>query len=413
MSLIINMLKDLDQRHNNGIPTPALMSSQRYTTSTPHNIYKYLFLTLSIFICIGSITYLFLHRKPQQPITLSLPSEQPIQKSAATESTPENSAVTPVSISGISFETKREATDITFLLSHETLYRLVSDEKNHAINLYIDNASMKSDLPTLVGSEVAIQNLTATTINGSMKFTIVLKPGTSLRSADLTKQNENSELVISFNNAQLPMDEPVKVSSGIKSPAIQTVIIEQYQNAIKLSEAGDKQGAMASLSKLLSYYPDYDDARVALAALTLETGDSLESRKIIDDGLAMSPDYLPLIELKARLLTSEGKIKEALMVLQSEQPPIAESPSYHALIAALYNRQDNFNLAAEIYQKLVRINPHEGSWWFGLGVSLDKLGRNQDAVYAYTKAATEGRLNAPARSFLQTRLQTLQDATHA
>ena len=194
---------------------------------------------------------------------------------------------------------------------------------------------------------------------------------------------------------------------------MQTVLTDQYQSAVRLAETGNKQAAIEKLTKLLDYYPDYNDARVALAAIILESGNSIQARKVIDDGLALTPDYLPLIELKARLLTSEGKIKEALRVLQSEQPLIADAPQYHALIAALYNRENNFLLAAEIYKRLVTINPHEGSWWFGLGVSQDKLGHNQDAAYAYTKAATEGRLNAQAMSFLQTRLQSLQDASHA
>ncbi len=128
----------------------------------------------------------------------------------------------------------------------------------------------------------------------------------------------------------------------------------------------------------------------------MENGNPVDARKLVDGGLAITPDYLPLLELKARLLTSEGKTKEALLVLQSEQPDISDAPNYHALMAALYNRENNFSLAATIYQKLVAINPHESSWWFGLGVSLDKLGQRQDAVMAYTKAATEGRLNAQA-----------------
>ena len=190
------------------------------------------------------------------------------------------------------------------------------------------------------------------------------------------------------------------------------MVTEQYENAIKLAEAGNRTGAMTIFNKLLRFYPDYNDARVALAAIVLENGNPQQARKIIDDGLAMAPDYLPLIELKARLLTAEGKINEALLVLQSEQPSIVEAPNYHALIAALYNRQNNYELASAIYQRLVNINPHEGSWWFGYGVSLDKLGHNQDAIFAYTKAVTEGRLNAQASTFLQNRLRTLREANH-
>ena len=414
MSLIINMLKDLEQRHNHGTPMPAMMTAPQSNVrdDAAFDLYKKIGAGLTIVLFTAALAFFMLHKKPVLA-TLALPAEVPVVKTGANGESTDQPVLTPVIISGVSFEAKTDATEVTFLLSHDTLYRLVSDEKNHALNLYIDNATMKSDLPTLIGKEVAIQNIMEMSSKGSMKFSIILKPGAYLKSVNLNKENQNPELMITVANSVLPPEEAVKVSSGIKSPAIQTIITEQYQNAVKLAEAGDKQAAIASLTKLLSYYPDYDDARVALAAITLENGNVILARKIIDDGLAMSPDYLPLIELKARLLTSEGKVKEALMVLQSEQPLITEAPDYHALIAALYNRQSNYSLSAEIYKKLVIINPHAGSWWFGLGVSLDKLGRNQDAVYAYTKAATEGRLNAQAMAFLQSRLQTLQDTSHA
>jgi MSHA biogenesis protein MshN len=272
---------------------------------------------------------------------------------------------------------------------------------------------MQSDLPTLIGADIPITQIAAASVNGNLKFNISLKPGAFLRSANLNKESKNPELIISIASPQLPPEEIIKATSSIKSPAMQTIITDQYQNAVRLAESGNKQAAIEKLTKLLEFYPDYNDARVALAAIILETGNAILARKVIDDGLAVAPDYLPLIELKARLLTSEGKTKEALMVLQSEQPLITDAPQYHALIAALYNRENNFVLAAEIYKKLVMINPHEGSWWFGLGVSQDKLGHKQDAAYAYTKAATEGRLNAQAIAFLHTRLQLLQDVNHA
>jgi Flp pilus assembly protein TadD len=412
MSLIINMLKDLDQRHHHTTQAPALVTTHQHAEPRSPDLYKKIFIIIAVIIFMSVLLFMIMHRKTALH-SMQIPAEKPVVKSALNESASDNISLTPVSISGISFEAKTDATEVTFLLSHDTLYRLVSDEKNHSLNLYIDNATMQSDLPTLIGAEVAIQHIAAFNSNGSMKFSIRLKKEATLKSVILNKEGKQPELIISIANTHVPPADPVKISSGIKSPAIQTVIIEQYQNAIKLAETGNRQEAMASLVKLLGYYPDYDDARVALAAMTLENGNSSQARKIIDDGLVMSPDYIPLIELKARVLTSEGKNKEALMVLQSEQPPIAEAPAYHALMAALYSRENNFNLSAAIYKKLVNINPHDGSSWFGLGVSLDKLGQNQDAVYAYTKAATEGRLNPQAMSFLQSRLQLLQDSTHA
>lgn len=409
MSLIINMLKDLDQRKHQVTPNAMLIPAHQDNTFEWRDHLSKVIIVFSVVAFLGLGTYLYFHKKSTHE--LAIPAEMPVVKTVIHEN---NSDLThPVTISGVSFETKHESTDVIFLLSTNALYRLVSDEKNHVLNVYIDNATMQSDLPTLIGAAIAIHNITAITTKAGMKFSITMKPEAFLKSVNFNADEKNPELVVAIGNAEPLPDVAPKVASGIKSPAVQTVITEQYQRAVELSSTGNKQEAINSLTKLLSLYPDYDDARVALAAITLESGNASLARKIIDDGLALTPDYLPLIELKARVLTSEGKTKEALMVLQSEQPLITDAPSYHALIAALYSRQNNHNFAAEIYQKLVRINPHEGSWWFGLGVSLDKLGRSQDAIYAYTKAATEGRINTQAMTFLQNRLQILQEPAHA
>jgi Flp pilus assembly protein TadD len=414
MSLIINMLKDLDSRHHNGTPAQQVLNYQQNRSSSRFNLSKVIAFSSILIFIVTSSSYLFLHKRETNKRSLPLPIEQAIIKSPERTVVPsDDSILKPVVISGVSFEARNDDTEITFLLNHDALYRLVNDEKNHVLNLYIDNATMQSDLPTLIGADIPITQIAAASVNGNLKFNISLKSGAFLRSANLNKESKNPELVISIASPQLPPEEIVKATSSIKSPAMQTIITDQYQNAVRLSESGNKQAAIEKLTKLLEFYPDYNDARVALAAIILETGNAILARKVIDDGLAVAPDYLPLIELKARLLTSEGKNKEALMVLQSEQPLITDAPQYHALIAALYNRENNFLLAAEIYKKLVMINPHEGSWWFGLGVSQDKLGHKQDAAYAYTKAATEGRLNAQAIAFLHTRLQLLQDVNHA
>lgn len=412
MSLIINMLKDLEKRQNNIDPIPAMTTSYQHQSTKENDIYKKLIISALIIFFVLSVTF-FLFPKKKLYLTIPPLGNASHIKTAESQNMTDENLLLPVTINSVSFETKEESTEISVVLSHDALYRLVSNDQNNRITLYIDNAKMLSDLPTLVGAETGIQNISSSVENNVLKFVISLKSGAYLQSAIYNNETKNPELLLAIGILKSNPDELMSSTSNIKTPAMQMIVMERYQNAVKMAGSGNKQEAIDSLNKLLQYYPDYNDARVSLAAIILESGNPVKARKIIDDGLAINPDYLPLVELKARLLTSEGKIKEALMVLQSEQPPITEAPEYHAFLAALFSRENNYQLAANIYHQLVEINPHEGSWWFGLGVSLDKLGHNQDAAYAYTKAATEGRLNAQALTFLQSRLQILQRESHA
>lgn len=410
MSLIINMLKDLENRQNSNAEIPAMAASHQHYTVRNRDGFKKIIAVVAIGCIIAASVYLLM-KKSSLKITIPAAAENTI-KTAEIPNHTNDILLSPATISAVSFETKDQSTEISFLLSHSALYRIVGNKDNNRVTLYINNAKMESDLPTLVGAETGIQHISSRTDNGELQFTISLKPGAYLQAVNLDNETKNPVLLLSIGLSKSPPDELFASTSNIKTPAMQTIIMERYHSAVKMAELGNTQEAIDSLSKLLQYYPDYNDARVSLAAIILESGNPVKARKIIDDGLAIDPDYIPLVELKARLLTSEGKIKEALVVLQSEQPPINEAPGYHAFIAALFSRENNYQLAANIYRQLVEINPHEGSWWFGLGVSLDKLGQNQDAAFAYTKAATEGRLNAQALAFLQTRLQTLQREPH-
>lgn len=411
MSLIIDMLKDLEKRENGNTAIPHMASSYQQDDSEKTELYK-IIAAVSTAIFIVFIVGYFLIYKMSHTTAVTIPIGTISPKSVDQKNNAEEAWLSPVTISATSFETNDNSTEITFLLTHNALYRLGHD-KNGRVLIFIDNAKLESDLPTLIGAEVGIQNITASSVNDNLKFAISLKPGSYLQSAGLSNEGKNPSLVVSIGNAVSAPDEVIASTSNIKTPAMQSIVMDKYHHALKLADMGNTQDAIEALGKLLVYYPDYNDVRVSLAAIILESGNPIKARKIIDDGLSISPDYLPLIELKARVLTSEGKIGDALMVLQSEQPLITEAPSYHAFIAALYNRENQHKLAADIYQKLVQINPHEGSWWFGLGVSMDKLGHLQDAIYAYSKAATEGRLNAQAMAFLQTRLRVLQEESHA
>jgi MSHA biogenesis protein MshN len=125
--------------------------------------------------------------------------------------------------------------------------------------------------------------------------------------------------------------------------------------------------------------------------------------------LRLNPDFIPLIELKARQLTTQGQIKKALTLLQSQSPPITTNPEYHAFMAALYQKNDNNLLAVSLYKRLLALNPQNGNWWFGLGLSLEKLGEKPLAYDAYRKAISNGNVNQESLAYLQKHMQSLQE----
>jgi MSHA biogenesis protein MshN len=157
----------------------------------------------------------------------------------------------------------------------------------------------------------------------------------------------------------------------------------------------------------MAKYPEYATARESLATLLISQGNISQAQQVIRVGLQQRPFYPPYIQLKARILVNEGKVKQALNLLQLEPPPLAENPDYHALIAALYQRQGQPNFAEKLYEQLLVIQPHNPTWWTGLGIALESLGKRTLAINAYTKVKESSNLSPELKIYAETRLRNL------
>jgi Flp pilus assembly protein TadD len=83
----------------------------------------------------------------------------------------------------------------------------------------------------------------------------------------------------------------------------------------------------------------------------------------------------------------------ALAGCSSPQPPPAATPeSNHARAQALIDagsvafRAGDFAAAAKRFASAVEVNPDDAAAYYGLGMALAKLGRDDDARVAYAKA---------------------------
>lgn len=82
--------------------------------------------------------------------------------------------------------------------------------------------------------------------------------------------------------------------------------------------------------------------------------------------------------------------RQAIKLLQVHAPAVGQDPDDFALLAALYQRQQDYRDAARTYSKISKVWPDAGIWWVGLGISLEALGKQKQT---YGRARQTGTLH--------------------
>lgn len=408
MSLINDMLKDLDKREPIHHPNPPIAFISQKRLSKHYPLLKY----ISILFC--SLLLLF--------ILISLISYKKIAPPRSFEK--ENLALTPLPtqdisvwlrpniVLGLTLQIKQDITELGFILNHATLYRVSTNAHQNQLVLTFEKSRLQSTLPPLEGLNSGLEKIITKEKNGDLIFILTFKANAIVQGINLINELTHPELVLSLKYQSLDEGEYHQQGS-IKTPAMQSLLQEQYQKALTEVENHKINLAIKHLTAILAIDPSLNDVRVSLAALLLNNDKEKLAREVINRGLELNPYQVQLIELKARLLANRGKITEALSILLTDPPSIREYPDYYAMIAALYERSNNNVLAINLYRKLLSLNDENGNWWCGLGIALEKQGQIVKAKEAYNRAIVAGNLNSQTISYLQNRLQVKDEGLYA
>jgi len=180
-----------------------------------------------------------------------------------------------------------------------------------------------------------------------------------------------------------------------------------YQQAYLLMAQGKERDARVLLRQALQQQARHFRARELLASSYIKGGRYVEATELLQQGRKLQPQHWLFTQLYARVLLQQQQLDAAVSALNDAPPSVSQDPQYHALLAALYQRQGDHHSAAKTYQELLQRYPREGVWWVGLGISQEQLGQQEQATLAYNKAAQSGSLSSRLRSFASDRLNNL------
>ncbi len=199
---------------------------------------------------------------------------------------------------------------------------------------------------------------------------------------------------------------------AFSSPPIKQVSSAQqadaeFRKAAAFMQQGRTREALSGYEAALRIDAGYDAARQALVALLLEGKRGGEAEQVLQEGLKNKPAHSGFAMLLARFQVERGDLDQAVVTLENTLPHVGQQAEYQAFYAALLQRKNRHQDAAEHYQAALKLTPNNGVWLMGYGISLQALARLADAKSAYQRALDSQTLTPELQAFVQQKLKGL------
>ena len=206
----------------------------------------------------------------------------------------------------------------------------------------------------------------------------------------------------------VPKRGPVSIEKQDRSISPQQRAEGEFRRATGLLNQGRVAEAVDAYKLALQHDAMHQSARQALVALLLESRHANEAQEVLQEGLSLSPGKSSYVMLLGRMLVDRGDVQGAYDLLSRHAGGAGINADYHAFSAALLQRLGRNKEAVTEYQRALRFAPNAGVWWMGLGISLQADKRNAEAADAFRRAKSADGLNADLLTFVDQRLRQLQ-----
>lgn len=181
----------------------------------------------------------------------------------------------------------------------------------------------------------------------------------------------------------------------------------EFRKGAMAMQQGRGEEAAASYREALQLDAAHDGARQALVALLLDEKRNDEAERLLQERLEGRPEHTGFAMLLARLQVERSATGEALVTLERSLPHAGTNPDYLAFLAALQQRNNLHAEAVEHYQAALKLQPGNGPWLMGYGISLQALRRTEEARAAYRQALESKALSPELKVFIERKLKSL------
>jgi len=180
-----------------------------------------------------------------------------------------------------------------------------------------------------------------------------------------------------------------------------------YRLAISNLQQGRIAESQANLTLALEANPANQEARQTLAGLLLDNKRNDEARMILATGLAIAPEQSDFRMTIARLQVESGDRAGALNTLEQGLSNAKGNADYHGFLATLLQRVERHEEAIDHYMSALSLNSNSTSALIGLGISLQAVGKFENAQEAFTRAQSTKSLSIELSQFVDQQLKVI------
>ena len=403
MSVINQMLKDLEQRDNKSAPVGQIQNASTAVSHSPKTLILVAIIVIVLINSIGIFVWKLYSENQSLKLAANANFEEKLIKQAKLSSVlslkptvVNNKKVTSVNDSSseqTSKQTSQQETQVSVVSNTvETLNATKNTELENAHSRKIGERVEGEQKVNDEKAEVKIATDNALFIKNRLS-----KNRLSTNSLSNNKLSNNS-----LSKSPVSKSSMAVTRREIRPEDLAAQKMSQAKEAIELNKL---EKAERLFEDILLLKPRDKDARKQLAALWFGRQDYQAALNLLSQGIVIDGLDSEFRLMKARIYLSLGEPQQAYQNLKG----LAQTKDieYQLALANTAQQIENFSAAINAYKVLLVMQPDVGRWWLGLAVAFDRNSEFEHAIPAYRTALEKGDLSASAVEFSKQRLQEL------
>lgn len=397
MSLINQMLKDLEQRGAGSSETSKISPAPLEISATSSSSFPFVKVALIIVLLAGGY-YSWqrtANKTPQSPnVNVATPAlapnnTKPLPITTSTESETPPAIATPAINEAMQentvplFETELKFTPIESSSVDKSLSKEKSTSKEKNVN--------KEKTAKEISAAIALIETGPTSTTKPVDAPVVV-------AATPANKRYNTKLSTKISNDTSNTGKEIRPEQRSSN---------FYRQALANLQQGRVSEAQEHLTQALEANPANQDARQTLAGVLLDNKRNDEAKATLVAGLAITPEQNDFRMALARLQVEAGDRNTALATLEQGLPYAKNNAEYQSFTATMLQRAERHDEAINHYSTALSLNANNSSALIGLGISSQAVGNLERAKEAFTRAQTNTTLTPELSAFIEQRLKQI------